>query len=309
MPLLKRRRVLAAKIESTAYTSEAPLADADCSFNVYDAVIQPTVEMVPRPRQGDFTNLVDSVGTQMGVCTFRTELTGPEPLGGTSPVWATTFLPACGWIVSGAVWGPVTEAPGSNVKTLTIEVYADGTKKGLRGAVGDFSIVLEAGKPGFIDWTFTGAYITFDDDDILSPTYPTELPLRWSNSTTQWGGQTAPCMQSLTINAGNNVIMRECQNAGDGTGYKGGLITNRRSTMTANPETDLLANSNPDWHDYWLASTTGDFTTALTDGTNTVTIDGTVQAVNIQEGDRNGMVTDEIEFLFVNGNSLDITFS
>ena len=301
MSLLKRKTVLAAKIETTAYTAIS-LAAADATFQAYDAIIQPTVNMVERPQQGSFVNNADAVGTQMGTCTFRLDFNGDGAAG--PAAWAQTFLPACGWVESSGLFSPQSEAPGSNVKTLTISTYVDGIVKTIKGAMGSFVLTLEAGMPSFIDFTFQGALVATSDTALLSPTYTTRAPIRYASSATTIGSM-SPCIKTVTIDAGNNVIMRPCND--ESTGYKGALITNRNTTVTMDPETALVASQT--FEADWLAGTTRQIDITLSDDTDTVTITGQASPNNIQEGNRDNIVTDELTYKISQPNQLTIDFS
>ena len=120
--MLRRKRVLAAKIESTIGTAET-LAAADAAMNIYNPIIQATIDMEARQGQGGFGMFSSVPGGRIGVATFRTYLEWDGTV--TEPSWADTFLPACGYVKTGQVYTPRTEAPGTNVKTLTIGVYQD----------------------------------------------------------------------------------------------------------------------------------------------------------------------------------------
>ena len=291
MPLLRRKTVLAAEIEATAYTAET-LAAADSNFNVFDAVCTPTIENRERAAANTFSQRQGSAGPRMGTVTFRTDITG-DGAGGV-PTWASEFLPACGWVDSSGTFSPTSEAPGSNVKTLTIGVYEDGRRKLLRGCMGTFKIVLETGKDAVIDWTFTGAWGGVTDVAILAPTYPTDRPLRFANSATTIAAY-APCVQKLEIDAGNNVIMRECQNASDASGYKGAIVTDRKVVGTLDPEAELVATY--DCFGKWLASTEEALAVVMQDSTDQVTLTmPKAEITGIQDGDRNSLRTDPITF-------------
>ncbi len=101
MPLLKRKRVLAAKIETVIGTAET-LAGADAAFNVYNPMIQAAIEMEPREGQGGFGYLSSVPAGRIGTATFRTNLEWDGTA--TEPAWADTFFPACGWVKSGQVY-------------------------------------------------------------------------------------------------------------------------------------------------------------------------------------------------------------
>lgn len=291
MPLLRRKSVLAAKIETTSGTAESLLA-ADAAFNVFDLTMTPTIAMTPRPSQGSFSSLPAVPELYGGTCTFRTEVYGTGS--GTVPGWASTFLPACGWTNSAGTFSPKSETPGSNVKTLTLGGYIDGNRFLMRGCAGTFSLSLETGKIASINWTFTGVWAGNSATALLSPTYPTALPLRVGNATFTIGSW-SPCFQSLTIDAGNTVVLRECATNTDGSGYAAAIITDRAVTGTINPE--MEAAGTKDNYNIWTAMTEEAFAFSLVNATDKFAIAAPkLQRTNVALGDRNGVVTDEITF-------------
>lgn len=290
MPLLKRKRVLAAKIETTVGTAES-LTASDAAFNVYNPMIQANIAMEEREGQGGFGYLAAMPGARGGTVTFRTMLEWDGT--STEPAWADTFFPACGWAKSTTTYNPTSQEPGANVKTLTIAVYEDGVRKMLAGCMGTFVVTLPTGRPGFIDWTFTGVWQPVADVAILSPTYPTATPLRYAGGLAEWNDVNL-CVEQAVIDAGNEVILRECPTTA--SGYISALVTNRRPKITVNPEAVTVATQDR-WAN-WLAST--ELALELdVDGpsTSVLSFDAPkAQVLNLQEGDRNMMVTDEIEF-------------
>lgn len=308
MPLLNRVRVLAAKVEATSGTIES-LTGSEGAFNAMDVVIQPNIEYMRRMRQGSLSNITGSTGIRAGTCTFKIELTG-DGAGGV-PAWASVFLPACGWVESTGTFSPKSEAPGSNVKTITVGVYENGLKKALRGAAGTFKIFLPTGKPAYLEFTFQGAYVTESDSAILTPTYPTVKPLRFSGTTFTIGGSSPACMASIEFDAGNNVVIRECPTASDGSGIAAAMVTDRNVVGKMDPETVLIATN--DVYGKWIGHTEEALSIAITDGTDTVTIAAPkLQRTNKQEGERNGVQIDSVDFA-CNGSSgndeLTIDFS
>ena len=292
MPLLKRVRVLAAKIETTIGTFEAVVA-ADADYNVFDATMQPNIEYIARPSQGSFGHLVGAVGAYMATCNFKLELTG-SGTPGTAPQWALALLPACGWSHTAGTFTPLAEAAGTNVKTVSLALYENGLLKKMRGCSGNFKITFGPGKPIMFDFTFQGAWIAPTDATILAPTYPAQKPIKAAGSTftiASW----APCFQSMTIDSGNTLTPRECGTAAGG--IHSYAITDRLVTGSFNPESALVATK--DNYGLWIANTPEAFSYAATDGTDTVTFAGPAcERTNMQEGDRNGMQTDEITFKF-----------
>lgn len=302
MVLLRRKAVLAAAIETTPGTAET-LANGDASFICYDPLIQPNLVEQERPEYGGFNFHPSSIGPRSGTATFRTDLHG-DGAGGV-PAWASTFLPACGYVNSLGTFSPTAEPVGSNVKTLTIGLYQDGRRHILTGCCGTFRMLFPTGRPAQIEWTFTGKWGGVSDQEILSPTYPTQMPLRYANGAFTIGSY-SPCVESVSVEAGNNVILRECVSASDATGFAAAEITDRRSVVSANPEAGLV--SDDDTYGDWLAANTYGLMIQVFDSSDQVDVEATdVQTINAQQGERNGMVTDDLQMLCTSG--FTISFS
>jgi len=306
MTLLARKKVLAAKIETTVGTAIS-LTGSDAAFNVFDATIQPTIEFVSRMGQAAFGSITGSVGQASGTLTFRTELFG-DGAGGV-PGWASTLLPACGFTNSTGTFSPKSEAPGSNVKTLTMGLYVDGVFKSIRGAVGNCVVTIVPGKPVDLNWTFTGAWVTPTDVALLAPTYPTLLPMRATSGTVTLGAF-APCFSSMTIDFGNQIVPRTC--AASTNGLHSYIITNRMPVGTLDPEAKLVA-SYPAYGE-WITSVERVMTATFSDATDNVSFVGSkFQLTNVQEADREGLQTDTLTYQLNRGNGgndeLTIDFS
>jgi len=308
MTLLKRKRVLAAKIEATPGTAEA-LTASEAAFNCYDIMIQSETELEAREGQASFGMRASVPGNYKGRLTFKHDASWDGTA--TEPSWADTFLPACGWVKSGQVFTPRTEAPGTNVKTLTMAVYIDGVRKLLRGCVGTFKINCPTGKAAFLEFDFMGVWETPTDTAILVPTYPTASPLRFASSTTTWNSVDL-AVENMTLDSGNTMMLRE--DSSNVAGLKCGLITNRLIKVTGNPEAKLVA-TNPVYAKM-LDMSEHALTWDLDGPTNSkITIAcPKAQIISLSEADRENMVTDEIEWQANrNGSSVDeecsITFT
>lgn len=308
MTLLTKRRVLAAKVETTLGTAIALDANA-AAFNVYDMQFTENIEMNERQKQGSFQRLKSVPGGHTGQVTFKTELHG-DGAGG-EPLWASTFLPACGWGAAGSgIYTPVAEPPSTTSgkpKTLTMGGYQDGKLKKLVGCMGTWRMILTAGMPAMMEWTFTGKWAAVADATLLAPTYPSVLPFRFANTAVTNGFTTGP-LQELTFDAGNNVVMREDPTASDGSGYLHAIVTDRQVKGTMNPEAVLVATDDP--YADLLASNQGALAVTFDDGTDVLAIgsaSNTNQIVSINDADRNGIEADEIEFQ-VNGDDFVFTF-
>lgn len=308
MVMLKRKRVMAAKVETTIGTAES-LTASEGAFNAYNLMIQPQIDVEQREAQASFNYLPGVPGARRGVATFRTDLGWDGTT--TMPTWASVLLPACGFVESSQVYTPRTEAPGSNVKTLTIGAYVDGVLKSIAGAVGDFQLVMPSGRMAYIDWTFTGVWQAPTDTALVAPTYPTASPIRFADATMTYDS-VAQKVESATLNAGNQVIMRE--DPASVAGFVSGLITNRAPRVTANPEAVLVATQ--DRFGDWIAASEAALAFTLkgpTDSTITISCPK-AQINNNQEGDRGRMVIDDIEWMCnkngaTNDEEISITFS
>ncbi len=296
-PLLTRRRVLAAKIEDDPGTAES-LSASDAAFNVFESIIQPEREFEERVGQGVMSPLPGTLGSKGGTVTFRVELAGSGSVGSPTPAWASTFLPAVGLVATDNVFSPESlhpESPSAKTKTLTIGVYEDGKLKVLRGCMGTAVITMTSGKPVMIEFTFTGIWVDPADETILAPTYPTVIPPRFVSAgmtIASW----SPKVAELTIDLGNEVALRE--DANDPSGYCTAMIGSRRTIGTLNPESSLVAADDPtaDWDagtEQALAIQLGG---SSANGNTAAVAAPKLQLTNVQEGDRVGAITDELEF-------------
>lgn len=300
MPLLRRKAVFAAAIETTIGTAES-LDGTDGVFNARDFSLQPNIAMTRREGQGGFNYLTSIPEGMTGTCTIVHDLT----YNGTDiPTWASVLLPACGWVDATGTFSPKSEGPGSNVKTLTIGHYKDGKRSLLSGAMGTFKIVCPTGKVAYIEFTFTGKYSSNETDTaIIAPTYPTVSPLRFAAGALTWNS-VALCTSNVEVDAGNSVIMRECVNATDRSGYVSALVTNRAPVITADPESVLVATQDRD--SLWLTPTAQAFSMQIGASGSAITIAAPkAQLENKQQGNRNDMMTDDLTWLCTQGSSAD----
>ncbi len=300
MPLLRRKAVFAAAIEATIGTAES-LDGTDGVFNARDFSLQPNIAMTRREGQGGFNYLTSIPEGMTGTCTIVHDLT----YNGTDiPTWASVLLPACGWVDATGTFSPKSEGPGSNVKTLTIGHYKDGKRSLLSGAMGTFKIVCPTGKVAYIEFTFTGKYSSNETDTaIIAPTYPTVSPLRFAAGALTWNS-VALCTSNVEVDAGNSVIMRECVNATDRSGYVSALVTNRAPVITADPESVLVATQDRD--SLWLTPTAQAFSMQIGASGSSITIAAPkAQLENKQQGNRNDMMTDDLTWLCTQGSSAD----
>lgn len=306
MTLLKRKRILAAKTEATPGTAES-LTASEATFNVYELTVQQEIEKTTREGQGSFGHLPSVSGGHKGRITFKTDLGWDGTA--TEPAWADTFFPACGLVKSTNTYTPRSEAPGTNVKTLTMAVYEDGRRKLMRGCVGTFRLVCETGKPAMIEWDFIGIWTTPTDVTLLAPTYPTVAPLRYASGVTEFNSVAMQC-QSVTLDVGNTTYLREGTAASNISGYIAGCITNRRPTITANPESKLIGTQ--DRYLFFRDSTEYVLTFEIAGPSSSKIVVSAPKATieNIQDADRESLIIDDLTFLCCqNGSTADQEFS
>jgi len=287
MSLLLEQRILAAKIETTPGTVEA-VAAADATFNIYadGPIIECDTGFTERDGQSSFSPLPGVPQGRRGRARFSTDLVGAASA--VSPAWALTFLPGCGMVATGTSWGFVTGS--STAKNLTLVEYLDGTTRTIFGAVGTWTIDLTAGQAGRINFEFIGVYGTDADAALITPTYETTKPPRWGNTSGCTFNSQSLTLNTLNIVAGNEMKLREDANLT--AGFKTGIITNRRVTWTADPETVAVATI--DWMAAFHNSTEASFTTVVgTASNNVITI--TMPKAQItsppNRGNRDGLLT------------------
>lgn len=290
-PLLRKRRVLAAKIESAPGTAES-LTGSDGVFNIYTSDVQANIEMYQRMGQGVFAPLPSVPGARGGTASFSIDLIGGHP----DPAWATTFLPACGLVASGGVYYPLTRPPGTDgVETITIGSYQDGLFKVLRGCMGTAVFTFRAGVPVSVQFTFTGIWDPPTDVSIITPNYPNVLPPRFANSGLLIGGSGGwePKLEQMTIDLGNTVVLRE--DPGDVSGYCCAVITDRMIVGQMNPEASLVGDRD-DYGD-WISSADQALALSVGESGNRVAFAApALQFQNIQDGDRNSVQINDIDF-------------
>ena len=288
--LLLKKAVLGGKIDSTIGTAET-LAAADCTINAYNVVINPETEVEQREGQGGFGKLASIPGARRGRATFSVDLAYD---GSAVPAWASTYLPACGLVLSTATYKPRTEAPGTNVKTATIAAFIDGVRRQIYGAVGNARFILPTGRMGRIEFDFQGVYS--DESDVAIPSsinYVNTLPLRVSGGATSWASSNI-CLESATIDLGNVITARECSTSA--AGIDSFVITDRNIRVTGNPESKLIATQNR--YGQFRDATEGILSFTIAGPTTSTVVFSMPKAQIVAKpmGDRNGIMIDQIEW-------------
>jgi hypothetical protein len=284
-PLLTRVRVAAAAVETTTGTA-ATVGASQGVFNIFDPKMTPAIPATQRQGQGSLTKLNPIPGARSGKMTFKTEIYNAA----SAPQWLSVLLAGCGFAVNTGVWGPVT----GNATTITLGFYQAGRFKSICGAQGNFKITGEYGKPAMIEWEFTGKWVAPSSVAMIAPTFPTVQPPRFAGAVITYA--TVAYKQSkLEFDMGNVVSPR--QDVSDVTGYHSFIITDRNPVFKVDPE--ALPLGTQDWYAAHLAETGIAFSCQIgTVANNIITIAAAaLQLLNPpQDGDRAGILTDELEF-------------
>jgi hypothetical protein len=251
-----------------------------------DAELNATSPVSTRNIQGSFRKLEGVPGARQATCSFTLELVG-DGAGGV-PAWATTFLSACGVVNTAGVLTPRNEAPGSNVKTLTIGLYENGRRKIMVGAVGNVTFTITPGAAVMMNFTFTGVWGGMTDTAILAPTYPTLAPIRAGLGACTINS-VAQTFATVTLDMGNVVAIRPSITTA--TGYVHGIITDRTPVFTIDPEAKLVAGG--DVFGDWQAGTPRALALNVENATDNVAFAApAVQRMTVANADREGLRVD-----------------
>jgi len=284
--LATRRRAVGATTESTI-GDKSTLSASDAAINAFEPDFSPNIDFNERPAPAAFGNLDGRSGARAGGASFSTEL---SPDAGSS--WANSLLPACGFKDSSGVWS-LTSNP-SDYTTSTIGLFQAGWLYSVFGAQGNLSIEGNVGERVMCNFEFTGKW-SGATKTMVDPDLPDEDVPVLMGATLTIGGQTY-LISTVSINLNNEVQLR--QDATDETGYKAAMITQRRVTISVDPEADTSKDWFADW--FGVAPTEASFQLQLSGSGGTpatVSVDApALQLTNVNPGDRDGIHVHQLEF-------------
>ncbi len=281
MPLIAKKSVFAAKIETTAGTAIAVTA-TDAAFNAYNVSILPEIGVDVREGQDAMSKLVGIPTGHRGTCSFEVDLAE-------TAAWADTLMPACGLLEATSTWTPSTIS--TNFKTLTVAKYVDGKKYFLAGVMLNAEFRFITGQPVRVLFTGVGIWQAPVDATILAPTYPTgSVAAPAFKGATVTMGSLTPKFLNFIFNLNNEITLLEDANAAGG--FHRAWIADRVVGGTIDPEADLVATYDADG--IQLAATEQAFSLAYA-STVTLTMPK-MQLINVPMGERGGAVTNEIEY-------------
>ena len=298
MPMLKQRRLIAAKIETVEGTAET-LAAAD-SFLVYDPAITPDIQAHERnPSRITLSPLARVIGARSVSLSFSVELKG-SGTAGTAPEYGDLFR-ACGMSETIVAVTSVTYAPASaSIPSLTFAVYGDMNTSSVRylvaGCRGTYKIEHKVGEPVRIMFDFKGQVVgtlTSDQTMLTGATYDATIPMPFLSTALTLHGDTLR-VASLTVDIANTVYLR--QDVTTSSGYISAALVTRNPIGNIDPEMELVATH--DFYGKWLNGTQGilTYTLGATAG-NIVTFNAAkTQYTNVAESDRDGFMVNGIDF-------------
>lgn len=299
MPFPTRLRAIRANIETTPGTANTTsMSDA---YLPYDLTISPGIQMFQRtPQRIHLGPTGDISAQQMATLSFRTEMRRTNT-GTTADDWGV-LLQGCGFqeddqaSPAGLIYAPTSLMPGSStspqegdMKTLTFHLYQGGDATAsapkwlLVGCMGNVTFSGSVGEPMFAQWEFMGKLTAAPTDDTLqSVTHESGKPSAFQGVGLTVDSETF-VFNSLTLNMGNQVTMRE--DANDATGYAHALIVSRRPEITIDPEVVPVATWAPITEQ--LADNT--FAVSFTMSSNITCSIPAAQVTQVADQDRNGV--------------------
>ncbi len=297
-PFLTMRQHIAVKVEGTEGVDAVP-ADADVIHPAFGVEYAPEVEMAEREVLADsFSRIKSIAGERTAVITFATEVKG-SGTAGTAPPNLSAPLQACGFGETIVAVTSVTYAPVSaSIPSVTVEIREGSTDttvkiKKILGARGTVTFEGEKGGIFLANFTFTGVYVEPSEGGtqfVTPAATPDPEPFLSAGLTFH---AVSVKLESVTIDIGNNVVMRNDVSAASGN--ISAVITGRVPVGSIDPEVDDIATIN--FFNRWTANTEGALTFALTGSAGNITTFTmpATQVTEMSEDDRDGIRIESID--------------
>ncbi|WP_457755178.1 phage tail tube protein [Thermovibrio ammonificans] len=305
------RKVLVAAaldpVVGAVYTGDAvtgvATVDPSSAFVASEVKIKPVVEMVDRKVVNNSFYTPQSVpGKKYVEATITVELAG-SGTPGTPPAWASLFE-ACGCVKESSTDYTAYKL-GFSEKTATIYVWLDGTLVKLISGMGNVKLNFPAGDLGKVEFTFKGLYETPEDVSHPSNSPGAPLPPLVKSAGLFVGGY-APVAQSVSLDFGNDVKLRENLNAPDG--YSFAYIADRNPTGSIDP--DAFSRGA---HDIWSKLESGstenlELTIGEVEGNKVQVVCPAIQYTGAEYGERDGILTMPLNFKCTGSPEIEIRF-
>lgn len=301
MPLLQRKRVILAKIETTYGTDPVPTGAANAIL-VRNLTITPqdadfADRNLVRPYLGRSEQLPAGIRVQVEC---EVEIAG-SGAAGTAPAYGV-LLRACGMSETITASTKVDYAPiSTNFESVTLYANVDGVLHKITGARGSFSIEMKAKEIPVYKFTMLGIYNTVTDTALPTPTYTAfQQPLVVTNvNTTPFTLHSyAAVMSEMSLNVSNNLVHRTLVGGSEGV-----LITDRQPQGNITVEATTVAAK--DWWTVAKAATLGglDITHGLTAGNKVQITSSRVQLTKPAYQDMDGVAMLQMGTNFIPSSS------
>ena len=284
-PLVERLRVAKVILEE-AMGSKLAGTQAILAENL---TIDDDSEFIERKGSGKFLGFTEPgvIGAGAGVCSFGAELRCSGA--GGMEAGLAILLQACKFKKAAEVY--TNDSDHTNDKTISIDVWEDGEKKGLAGASGNVIIEGTTGERILCNCEFTGIWQTPISEAVPAFAPSVTLPLMLKGATFTLDEQLIK-IGRFSFNMNNNVIRRLDAVAASGIAHT--MITDFGPILTLQVEANT-----PDGYDYFgkrAASYEAVVQLIVNDGTDQITIDiPKYQYRVLKEGERDGVAIYDLE--------------
>ncbi len=279
-PLLTRKRVIKVKVEAAKGTKLA----GDTAVHVFDLEIAPAIPVEDRKGTGLYrgSEHAATLGERAGVCTFKTEMRGNGSTGIHEGL--AILFQAAGLLKTSEVYN--VHSTHSADKTISIDVWEDGVKKGLAGASAKCVLDGEDGKVVMCTFEFSGVWQAPIDEAMPAWVPAAGGLMKAQNGTFTIGGVSTSFISKFSLDIGGIVVPRRSVAATGGIAYF--MITDYDSLFDCDPEADLIAAY--DFNGLFLAETEAAVSLIVNDGVVKATIAlPKVQTRDIPAADRDGI--------------------
>jgi len=283
-PLLYRKRVIKVASETVRGTKVAGTQ----ALEVFDLEINPTGPFQERRDTGLYRGpslRSGIVGERSGKCSFKAELRGTGANG--LEAGLAILLQACGFKKTSESYA--VHSSHADDKTISIDLWQDGAKKGLAGASGNVTFGGVVGDRMFLTFAFSGIWQLKTDEALPAFSPSTTTPMFIQSGTFTLATQ-AIKIANFELDMGCDVVPRRDAAGVGGIAYY--MIPDYTPIVKIDPEADLVTGY--DFYGNWLAGTPAAIVLAVNDGAaapiDVVTFTlPSVLPKEISEGERTGV--------------------
>lgn len=237
-PMLVIRRELAVKIETTKGTQLDPdLTGLDSKFLIMEPKLITEFGVFERNfSRKSISRIKHLIVDRPARIQFKLEMRRTNTAD-TADVWMT-LLELCGFKKTTSPATSVTYTPDSDfpdMSTGTMWLFNEGFRCGIKGAMGEVSLVGETGKPMMLEFDFLGRFLSPVDDTLNTVTHESALSVPFQGVDFKYGGSSDHVITSFKLKMNNRVVLRKSVN--DAGAILHAMITGRDPSLELDPET------------------------------------------------------------------------